>query len=198
MKFSKDISYTQQIIKVSPNEICVNWRGNTPSCAKNGATSTEAWIENESTESKNRDSFRAQFDGDVVTLVISELVMPKDPAGITITKAVDGLYFAYKGVELNQPLPLKYDTEDNRKTWALYAITNVEYWGGRWFSDYESFMVGGDTYKSWHARANDEPSYEYIFNTKTLTLKSRSLTDDFDSSHRFECQIWKKQHWWQF
>ena len=199
MTFGKDITYSQQIIKVFPNKICAIWRGNTPSCAKNGSTTTtDAWIEKDSTETKNRDSFRAQFDGDVVTLLVSNLVVPKDPSGITVSKADDGLHFAYKGVKLNQPLPLKYDSEDNRKTWILYAITNVEYWGGRWFGDYTSFMVGGDSYKSWYAKANNEPTYEYAFNTKTLTLTSRSLTDNFDSPGIFQCQIWQKQRWWQF
>jgi hypothetical protein len=180
IRFSKDITYSQQIIKLMPNEICANWRGDTPSCAKNGATTNDVWREDDSKESKSRDSFHAQFDRDLVTMFISKLVVPKDPSGITISKEGDGLLYAYRGVELSQLLPVKYDTEGNRKTWALYAITNVEYWNGKWFRDDNSFMVGGDT------------------NKKTLTLTSRSLTDNFDSPHVFECQIWKKQRWWQF
>lgn len=198
IRFSKAISYTQQIVKLTPNEICTNWRGDTLSCAKNGVTTHDKWREDDSKESISRDSFRAHFDSDLLTLYISKLVVPKYPTDITVSKKGDGLHYAYKGIELNQLLPLKYDTEDNRKTWALYAITNVEYWNGKWFGDYKSFMVGGDAYKSWYARANDEPSYEYVFNMKDLTLKSRSLIDDFDSPKLFECQIWKKQQWWQF
>ena len=198
MRLSKDISYVQQVVKVTPNEVCTIWRGDILSCAKRGVVTIGAWNNESGAATKERDSFRAQFDGEIVRLLISELTEPVSPSDVTMSKRSDGIYFAYKGFEFNIPLPYKDNSEDNRKTWALYAITNVEYWKGMRFGDDTSFLVGGDTYKSWHSRANDEPSYEYVFNTQKLTLTAKSLTDDFDSPHVFSCQIWNKQRWWQF
>ena len=210
MRGGGDISYSQQVIKLSPNEICFDWRsGNPPTCIKKGFITTEPWEDYANGASQSRNSFEAVVNGDITTINVYELVEPKNPSDIKIVKIGNELYFTYKSVMLNLGLPIKYDTLNNRKTFSLYAINNVEYWGGRMISslkmsyetvprDVETYSVGGDAYKTWYAKANNGISSVYTFDAKKLSLIWDPMIIEGDPPHRFSCEVWKKQAWWQF
>lgn len=202
-----DISYSQQVIKLSPNRICVNWRGDEPTCIKKDSVTVEPWEVDSNGVTRSRHSFRANFMGDVATITVSELTEPTKPSDITIIKRGDELFFVFQDVPLNLGLPIKFDSEENRKTFQLYAINNKIYWNGNMISDFKlsyekepkdinSYSVNGQAYKSYFARANDKPNYQYIFNTKSLSLTSKRENDDYDPVHKYTCEVWNKKNWW--
>jgi hypothetical protein len=204
-----DISYSQQAIKLSQNRICVNWRGDTPTCVNKGSITTEPWEDDSSGSTRSRYSFEANFEGDVTTINVSELVEPKKVSDIKVIENGDELFFIYQDTPLSLGLPKKLDSVENRKTFQLYAIYNKIYWNGKMISEFKfrdekesrdvkTYSVNGDAYKSYFARANDKPTYQYFFNPKSLTLGSLSVNDDYDPARKYTCEIWNKQKWWQF
>jgi hypothetical protein len=210
MRGGRDITYSQQVIKLLPDEICFNWRNGSPlTCIKKGSITTEPWEIQAHGASQSRHSFDALFNGDLVTINVYELVEPKNPSDIQIVNIGNELRFYYKSLPLDLGLPLKHDTLSNRKTFSLYAINNVEYWKGRMISSFKmsnetvprdvvTYSVGGDAYKTWYAKANNEISSIYTFDAKNLSLIWDPRDTDDHPPHRYSCEVWKKQAWWQF
>jgi len=60
----------------------------------------------------------------------------------------------------------------------------------------KTYSIGGSAYKSWHSIANNEETYKYVFNLKTLSLIGSDIDNQYDANHRYTCQIWNKQPWW--
>jgi hypothetical protein len=44
---SDDYSYYQQVVRISNNEYCINWIGDTPTCIQKGKIFSEDWKNND-------------------------------------------------------------------------------------------------------------------------------------------------------
>ncbi len=205
---SDDVSYDQAILKISDNSMCVMDR-EIFQCATSGKITYLPWENQFNKGTEDQYSLSLARNNKNYKLSFYKIEKPESEGSVTQIERSGKIYFSYKGVELNLPLSINQATEENIKTFTLYAISNVEYWNGRMinmsdslksfsdiFDDVKNYGVGGSTFKSYYTRANNGLAYSYEFNIQNKSL-ILNFNDETLKERQYRCDVWIKQKWWQ-
>jgi hypothetical protein len=198
--------YSQTILKINKNEFCVMYKGEKYSCVRFNEKISDNLEDDSKGFTQTQYSYKAILTNDIASMIVLKQESPKKTNPVIRKLVGDEYHFIFNDVELGITLNKKEASDDNLRTYDLYAINNVANWSGRMIHcgfkdedgschDIKSYSVGGEAFNSWYRAANNLPTYQYDFDLKNLTLK----TDPFDKLlpiTSYSCEIWKKQKWW--
>ena len=220
--------YFQSSVKINDSEICIYHRGNDYCAefgkSINGYVDNSDWDKN----IKHSEIYSASRDGQNYIFKVFSKSQLQDGVAVESSLINDEWHFTFNGKKLKPTLPSKYATDESLLIFKMAAIENQAngYLQGvfvtkpsppkKFDNEFDEsvhnilgpdkeviFTYGNDKYQEIKNLINGTSLYDtYTFNRSNMTLISVSANPikmtGIDGIYRYQCQVWKKQKWYEF
>ena len=217
--------YFQSSVKINKNGMCLYHRS-TEYCSVHGKTidgfiDTSDWDKN----LIHSEKYLSSVNGENYIFNVSKKYELRKHINVETKQIGDALHFSFEDKKLIPTLPVKFANEESILIFKIAAIENVVYRYARGdfvthktpkvsssdennifkylFKEKDEviFYYGSDKYNSIKSFVNGTYLENvYTFNKINLSLVSKYTHPTYgsDGIYRYQCEIWKKQKWYQF